>query len=50
VVTDTKSHLWPCGCLINDAGAHRGDCPEYRTVEKYVDGRLVRTWVRREEG
>ena len=25
-------HLWPCGCLINDRGAHRGDCPDYETV------------------
>jgi len=22
-------HLWLCGCLINDAGAHRVGCPEY---------------------
>lgn len=22
-------HLWPCGRLINDAGAHRVGCPDY---------------------
>lgn len=21
--------LWPCGCLPNDAGAHRVGCPDY---------------------
>ena len=20
----------PCGCLVNDAGAHRGECPSWR--------------------
>jgi hypothetical protein len=24
-----RSYLWPCGCLINNAGAHRVDCPEH---------------------
>ena len=23
------SHLWLCGCLINDAGAHRVGCPDH---------------------
>lgn len=23
------SHLWPCGCLKNDAGAHRAGCPDH---------------------
>ena len=53
--TATPSHRWPCGCLINDGGAHRGDgsdigpCPDYRTVEdRDDDGRVVRWWVRRE--
>ena len=23
------AHLWPCGCLRNDAGAHRVGCPDY---------------------
>jgi hypothetical protein len=23
------AHLWPCGCLRNDAGAHRVGCPEH---------------------
>jgi hypothetical protein len=23
------SHLWPCGCLKNDAGAHRVGCPDH---------------------
>jgi hypothetical protein len=23
------AHLWPCGCLINDAGAHRVGCPDH---------------------
>jgi hypothetical protein len=22
-------HLWACGCLINDAGAHRVGCPDH---------------------
>lgn len=22
------TQYWPCGCLRNAAGAHRGDCPE----------------------
>jgi hypothetical protein len=22
-------HLWPCGCLVNDADAHRKGCPVY---------------------
>lgn len=22
-------HLWTCGCLINDAGAHRVGCPDH---------------------
>jgi hypothetical protein len=25
----TPAHLWPCGCLVNDGGAHRGKCPVY---------------------
>jgi hypothetical protein len=24
-----RSYLWPCGCLVNDAGAHRVGCPEH---------------------
>lgn len=28
----TADHLWPCGCLRNDGGAHRADCPDYQTV------------------
>ena len=24
-----RTHLWSCGCLINDAGAHRVGCPDY---------------------
>lgn len=23
------AHLWPCGCLVNDADAHRKGCPVY---------------------
>lgn len=23
------SHLWPCGCLKNSAGAHRAGCPDH---------------------
>ena len=23
------THLWPCGCLPNKAGAHRVGCPEH---------------------
>lgn len=30
-------HLWPCGCLINDRGAHRGACPDYKTI-RLVEG------------
>lgn len=37
----------PCGCLTNDADAHRGDCPEWRTV-KDINNRPLH-WVRREE-
>lgn len=37
----------PCGCLTNDDGAHRGDCPEFRTV-KDASGRAL-YWVRWEE-
>lgn len=25
----TPAHLWPCGCLRNDAGAHRVGCPDH---------------------
>ena len=25
----TPARLWPCGCLINDAGAHRVGCPDH---------------------
>ena len=25
----TPAHLWPCGCLRNDAGAHRVSCPDH---------------------
>jgi hypothetical protein len=25
----STSHLWPCGCLKNDAGAHRVGCPDH---------------------
>jgi len=32
----TPAHLQPCGCLRNDAGAHRGQCPDYETI--YPDG------------
>jgi hypothetical protein len=28
-IHDTKPHLWPCGCLVNDGDAHRVGCPEY---------------------
>jgi hypothetical protein len=24
-----RAHLWPCGCLRNDAGAHRAGCPDH---------------------
>jgi hypothetical protein len=49
-------NFYPCGCLINDAGAHRGDgasggpCPDFETV-RLVPGtnRLDEmTWKRRE--
>lgn len=36
----------PCGCVSNDAGAHRGDCPAYRTI-KDANGRAL-CWERRE--
>ena len=26
------AHLLPCGCLDNEAGAHRGECPDFETV------------------
>lgn len=22
-------HLWKCGCLVNDGGAHRVGCPDH---------------------
>jgi len=25
-------NYYPCGCLVNSRGAHRGDCPDYETV------------------
>ena len=28
-VSQQPSHLWPCGCLINDTGAHRVGCPDH---------------------
>ena len=28
-IRSLQSHLWPCGCLINDAGAHRVGCPDH---------------------
>ena len=28
-VREPESHPWPCGCLINDAGAHRVGCPDH---------------------
>lgn len=33
-MTDTPrpAHLRPCGCLVNDRGAHRGNCPDYETI------------------
>lgn len=34
----------PCGCLTNDTGAHRGDCPDFVTR---MDGDGVRYWTRR---
>jgi hypothetical protein len=37
-------HLWPCGCLRNDGGAHRGACPDYRTVNPKSERRY---WVPR---
>lgn len=30
----------PCGCVSNNAGAHRGDCPAYRTI-KDASGRAL---------
>lgn len=36
----------PCGCLVNDAGAHRGDCPDWETVRDPYGRALY--WVRRE--
>lgn len=29
---ERPAHLWPCGCLRNDRGAHHGDCPAFETV------------------
>lgn len=34
----------PCGCLVNDAGAHRGECPAYVTR---LDGNGARYWTPR---
>jgi hypothetical protein len=61
-VTDTgtqtpdPTNFYPCGCLTNSAGAHRGDgsasgpCPDYETV--YPPDGSTRledlTWKRRD--
>lgn len=29
VARERDGHLWPCGCLRNDAGAHRVGCPDH---------------------
>lgn len=42
----TRITYEPCGCLTNDAGAHRGDCPAWRTV-KDDSGRAL-YWVPRQ--
>ena len=28
-LAEVRSHLWLCGCLPNDAGAHRVGCPDH---------------------
>lgn len=47
---ERPSHLWPCGCLRNEAGAHRRSCPDYEVVEDGYDffGRVCRQWKLRE--
>lgn len=38
------SPLESCGCLVNEQGAHRGDCPDFVTRQG-IGGRY---WTRRE--
>lgn len=48
---ETQAHLWPCGCLKNDGGAHRRSCPDYRTVEHWDGmGFVSRSWTPRTTG
>lgn len=28
-VNPERPHLWLCGCLVNEAGAHRKGCPDF---------------------
>lgn len=35
-----SSHLLPCGCLPTEAGAHRGDCPNFETVRPHGTNRI----------
>lgn len=45
------AHLWPCGCLRNDAGAHRTACPDWRTIYPDDGSRRLEDlrWELREE-
>ena len=47
----TSPALWPCGCLRNDAGAHRGTCPDFATVRlvEYSNRLEDLTWIRRDD-
>lgn len=38
--TAEDSHLWPCGCLINRADAHRVGCPDHPEGKSWRVDRL----------
>lgn len=55
--TPDPDRFYPCGCLINSTGAHRGDasssgpCPDYETVYPANGSTRLEdlTWERRSE-
>lgn len=47
VCGESHDHLWPCGCIKNDAGAHRGACPVYER-EWHEGGGWI--WIGRNDG
>lgn len=44
------AHLWPCGCLRNNGGAHRRSCPDFKTIERWDGiGQVSRSWIPRDK-